>query len=160
MLMQKNASLCGLFCHRLPSQLPRWRTTLVGFQLEFFEQRLLRKRDYQGRLSFHYFERWMTALVTNRQKKIQPMSSKNKQRLENCLLHGVEWDQIIVHWTHMQARRKMDDRKEFTDSQIAAWIWYQEKDMHKQIWTSEVHIHWSKNLQLSLFCNEIIVKLE
>ena len=54
----------------------------------------------------------------------------------------------------------MDNKKKFTDSQIAAWIWYQEKDAHEQIWIYKVHIYWSESLQLSLFLNEIIAKLE
>ena len=45
------------------------------------ERRMLRKRDYQGRLSFHFFDRWMTYLATHRQKKVQPMSWKNLQML-------------------------------------------------------------------------------
>ena len=48
------------------------------------EQRMLRKRDYQGRLSFHFFDRWMTDLATHRQKKVQAMSWKNLQMLEFC----------------------------------------------------------------------------
>ena len=60
----------------------------------------------------------------------------------------------------IQARRKIDNKKKFTDSQIAAWIWYQEKDVHEQIWICKVHIHWSESLQLSLFLNEITAKLE
>ena len=46
------------------------------------ERRMLRKRDYQGRLSFHFFDRWMTDLATHRQKKVQAMSWKNLQMLE------------------------------------------------------------------------------
>ena len=61
---------------------------------------------------------------------------------------------------HIQARRKIDNKKKFTDSQIAAWIWYQEKDEHEQIWIYKVHIYWSESLHLSLFLNEIIAKLE
>ena len=49
------------------------------------ERRMLRKRDYQGRLSFHFFDRWMTDLATHRQKKVQAMSWKNLQMLEFCL---------------------------------------------------------------------------
>ena len=50
----------------------------------------------------------------------------------------------------MQARRKIDNKKKLTDSQIAAWLGYQEKEVHIQV----------RNWQLSLFFNEIIVKLE
>ena len=49
------------------------------------ERRMLRKRDYQGRLSFHFFDRWMTDLATHRQKKVQAMSWKKLQTLEFCL---------------------------------------------------------------------------
>ena len=34
---------------------------------------------------------------------------------------------------YRQARYKIDNKKNFTDSQIAARIWYQEKDIHEQI---------------------------
>ena len=34
---------------------------------------------------------------------------------------------------YRQARYKMDKKKKFTDSQIAALIWYQEKYIHEQI---------------------------
>ena len=61
---------------------------------------------------------------------------------------------------HIQARRKMDNKKKFTDSQIAAWIWYQEKNVHEQILIYKVHIYWGESLQLSPFLNEIIAKLE
>ena len=61
---------------------------------------------------------------------------------------------------HIQARRKIDNKKKFTVSLMAAWIWYQEKDVHEQIWIYKVHIYWSESLQLSLFLNEIIAKLE
>ena len=43
----------------------------------------------------------MTDLATHRQKKVQAMSCKNLQMLEFCLLHGVEWDRLIVHRTHV-----------------------------------------------------------
>ena len=33
----------------------------------------------------------------------------------------------------MQARRKIDNKKKFTDSQIAAWLWSQEKEVHIQV---------------------------
>ena len=49
----------------------------------------------------------------------------------------------------MEARWKIDNEKKFTDSQIAAWLWYQEKEVYIQ-----------ENWQLWLFINEIIVKLE
>ena len=55
------------------------------FWLSLKERRMLTKRDYQGRLSFHFFDRWMTALATHRQKKVQAMSWKNLQVLEFCL---------------------------------------------------------------------------
>ena len=58
----------------------------------------------------------------------------------------------------MQARRKIDNKKKFTNSQIAAWIGHQEKDIHEEIETSKVHMYTSRNWQP--FLNEIIVKLE
>ena len=33
----------------------------------------------------------------------------------------------------MQARRKIDNKKKFTNSQIAAWIWHQEEGIHENI---------------------------
>ena len=55
------------------------------FLLFLKERRMLRKRDYQGRLSFHFFDRWMTYLATHRQKKVQAMSLKKLQMLAFCL---------------------------------------------------------------------------
>ena len=62
-----------------------WRGSDFSPELFPKERRMLRKRDYQGRLSFHFFDRWMTDLATHRQKKVQAMSWKNLQMLEFCL---------------------------------------------------------------------------
>ena len=78
MLMQKNASLWRLFCHRLPRQLPWWSMTPVGFRLEFFEGRLARKQDYQGRLSLLFWK--VNDRSCHSQAEINPTNV-----LENCL---------------------------------------------------------------------------
>ena len=90
---QADAEKC-IFVWTILSQTPR-RTPQVTsdagrisariFWLFPKERRMLRKRDYQGRLSFHFFDRWMTDLATHRQKKVQAMSWKNLQMLEFCL---------------------------------------------------------------------------
>ena len=90
---QADAEKC-IFVWTILSQTPR-RTPQVTsdagrisariFWLFPIERRMLRKRDYQGRLSFHFFDRWMTDLATHRQKKVQAMSWKNLQMLEFCL---------------------------------------------------------------------------
>ena len=90
---QADAEKC-IFVWTILSQTPRRTpqvTSDVGrisariFWLFPKERRMLRKRDYQGRLSFHFFDRWMTDLATHRQKKVQAMSRKNLQMLEFCL---------------------------------------------------------------------------
>ena len=58
----------------------------------------------------------------------------------------------------MQAWRKIDNKKKFTNSQIAAWIWHQEEGIHENIETSQIHMYTCSNWQP--FLNEIIVKLE
>ena len=68
-----------------PGNVWRGRISARIFWLFPKERRMLRKRDYQGRLSFHFFDRWMTDLATHRQKKVQAMSWKNLQMLEFCL---------------------------------------------------------------------------
>ena len=90
---QADAEKC-IFVWTILSQTPR-RTPQVTsdagrisariFWLFAKERRMLRKRDYQGRLSFHFFDRWMTDLATHRQKKVQAMSWKNLQMLEFIL---------------------------------------------------------------------------
>ena len=90
---QADAEKC-IFVWTILSQTPR-RTPQVTsdagrisariFWLLPKERRMLRKRDYQGRLSFHLFDRWMTDLATHRQKTVQAMSWKNLQMLEFCL---------------------------------------------------------------------------
>ena len=90
---QADAEKC-IFVWTILSQTPR-RTPQVTsdagrisariFWLFPKERRMLRKRDYQGRLSFHFFDRWMTDLATHRQKKVQAMSWKILQMLEFCL---------------------------------------------------------------------------
>ena len=90
---QADAKKC-IFVWTILSQTPR-RTPQVTsdagrisariFWLFPKERRMLRKRDYQGRLSFHFFDRWITDLATHRQKKVQAMSWKNLQMLEFCL---------------------------------------------------------------------------
>ena len=90
---QADAEKC-IFVWTILSQTPR-RTPQVTsdagrisariFLLFPKERRMLRKRDYQGRLSFHFFDRWMTDLATHRQKKVEAMSWKNLQMLEFCL---------------------------------------------------------------------------
>ena len=92
-ICQADAEKC-IFVWTILSQTPR-RTPQVTsdagrisariFWLFPKERRMLRKRDYQGRLSFHFFDRWMTDLATHRQKKVQAMSWKNLQMLEFCL---------------------------------------------------------------------------
>ena len=92
-ICQADAEKC-IFVWTILSQTP-WRTPQVTsdagrisariFWLFPKERRMLRKRDYQGRLSFHCFDRWMTDLATHRQKKVQAMSWKNLQMLEFCL---------------------------------------------------------------------------
>ena len=91
-ICQADAEKC-IFVWTILSQTPR-RTPQVTsdagrisariFWLFPKERRMLRKRDYQGRLSFHFFDRWMTDLATHRQKKVQAMSWKNLQMLEFC----------------------------------------------------------------------------
>ena len=91
-ICQADAEKC-IFVWTILSQTPR-RTPQVTsdagrisariFWLLPKERRMLRKRDYQGRLSFHFFDRWMTDLATHRQKKVQAMSWKNLQMLEFC----------------------------------------------------------------------------
>ena len=91
---QADAEKC-IFVWTILSQTPR-RTPQVTydagrisariFWLFLKERRMLRKRDYQSRLSFHFFDRWMTYLAIHRQKKVQAMSWKNLQMLEFCLL--------------------------------------------------------------------------
>ena len=79
--------------------------TPVGFQPEFLSlklRRMRRKRDYQGRLSFHFFDRRMTNLATQRQKKSNQCPEKYCRCLNSAFLHGVEWDRLIVHRTHSQ----------------------------------------------------------
>ena len=76
-ICQADAEKC-IFVWTILSQTPR-RTPQVTsdagristriFWLFPKERRMLRKRDYQGRLSFHFFDRWMTNLATHRQKK-------------------------------------------------------------------------------------------
>ena len=90
---QADAEKC-IFVWTILSQTPR-RTPQVTsdagrisariFLLFPKERRMLRKRDYQGRLSFHFFDRWMTDLATHRQNKVQAMSWKKLQMLELCL---------------------------------------------------------------------------
>ena len=55
-----------------PAHSPRnvWRRSVSAwiFWLSIKERRILRKQDYKGRLSFHFFDRWMTVLATYRKK--------------------------------------------------------------------------------------------
>ena len=90
---QADAEKC-IFVWTILSQTPRCppqvtsdagRISAQIFWLFPKERRMLRKRDYQGRLSFHFFDRWKTDLATHRQKKVQAMSWKNLQMLEFCL---------------------------------------------------------------------------
>ena len=90
---QADAEKC-IFVWTILSQTPRRTPQVMSdagrisariFWLFPKERRMLRKRDYQGRLSFHFFDRWMTDLATHRQKKVQAMSWKNLQMLEFCL---------------------------------------------------------------------------
>ena len=68
-----------------------WHRNNVGpistwiFWQSLKERGMLRKRDYQGRSSFHFFDRWMTDLATHRQKKVQAMPWEKMQMLEFCL---------------------------------------------------------------------------
>ena len=91
-ICQADAEKC-IFVWTILSQTPRRTpqvTSDVGrisariFWLFPKERRMLRKRDYQGRLSFHFFDRWMTDLATHRQKKVQAMSWRKLQMLEFC----------------------------------------------------------------------------
>ena len=67
----ENASLCGLFCHRLPSQLPKLRgisAEIVSLSLK----ELLRKRDYQCIVFTHFS--YPNDISCHRQKTITAMS--------------------------------------------------------------------------------------
>ena len=105
---QADAEKC-IFVWTFMSQTPR-RTPQVTydagrisawiFWLFLKERRILRKQDYQGRLSFHFFDRWLTDLATHRQEKVQALCPEKICRCSNsAVLHGVEWDQLIVHGT-------------------------------------------------------------
>ena len=74
MLMQKKYTLVYTILSQTPQQTPQVpydasRISAWTFLLSLKEHRMLRKWDHQGRLSFHFFERWITDLATHRQKK-------------------------------------------------------------------------------------------
>ena len=110
---QADAEKC-IFVWTILSQTPR-RTPQVTsdasrisagiFWLFPKERRMLRKRDYQGRLSFHFFDRWMTDLATHRQKKSKQCPGKICRCSNSAFLHGVEWDRLIVHRTRVAYRQ-------------------------------------------------------
>ena len=92
-ICQADAEKC-IFVWTILSQTPR-RTPQVTsdagrisariFWLFPKERRMLRKRDYQGRLSFTFLiGEWQIFPLTDR-KKVQAMSWKNLQVLEFCL---------------------------------------------------------------------------
>ena len=54
-----------------------------NFWLSLKERRMLRKRDYQGRLSFQFFDRLMTDLASHRQKKKSKQCPEKKCRCSN-----------------------------------------------------------------------------
>ena len=43
----------------------------------------------------------MTGIATHRQKKSKQCLEKSNRYANSALLHGVEWDRLIVHRTHM-----------------------------------------------------------
>ena len=75
---------------------------------------MLRKRDYQGRLSFHFFDRCMTDLATHRQKKVQQCPGKICRCSNSAILHGVEWDRLIVHRTLLAFSRSVPFSRDLT----------------------------------------------
>ena len=103
-LMQKNASLCGLFCHRLPGALPRKRLTRVGFQPGFFDcspkNGECRENEIikVGCLFTFLIGEWQILPLTDR-KKSKQCPGKICRCSNSAFLHGVEWDRLIVHRT-------------------------------------------------------------
>ena len=103
-LMQKNASLCGLFCHRLPDALPRWRMTPVWFQPGFFDCSSKNGECWEneiikvGCLFTFLIGEWHILPLTGR-KKSKQCPGKICRCSNFAYLHGVEWDRLIVHRT-------------------------------------------------------------
>ena len=125
---QADAEKC-IFVWTILSQTPR-RTPQVTydagrisariFWLFPKERRMLKKRDYQGRLSFHFFDRWMTDLATHRQKKVQAMSWKNLQMLEFCLF---TWSWMgPINCAPNPIREKMKKNENLCKTVIFQWI--------------------------------------
>ena len=112
---QADAEKC-IFVWTILSQTPRCtpqvtyeacRISARIFWLFLKEQRMLRKRDYQGRLSLHFFDRWMTYRATHRQKKSKQCPGKICRCSKFAFLHRVEWDLLIVHRTQIAASRSL-----------------------------------------------------
>ena len=110
------------------------------FWLSLKELRMLRKRDCQGRLSFHFFERWMTDLVTNsRQKKSKQCPGKICRGSESVFLHGVKWESLIVHRTHLQ--RGLQRGFDWTPSHPPFFISYEKEIIWSLSETKLFHFH-------------------
>ena len=84
---RKNASLCGPFCPDSPANSPAnvWRqwdfSLILLFLIKF---RILVKQNYQGRLSFRFFERRMADLVPHRQNKSKQSPATGNMHFYNA----------------------------------------------------------------------------
>ena len=101
---QADAEKC-IFVWTISSQIPQHtpqvtydagRISARIFCLSVKERRMLRKRDYQGRFSFHFLiGEWQIFSLTCR-KKVQAMSWKICRCSNSAFLYGIEWDRLIV----------------------------------------------------------------
>ena len=112
--MQLNASLSGLFCHRLPAnpQVTNDACEISAgiFWLSLKELRMLRKLDYQGRF-------WKA-----NDRSCHSLAEKKTQAIfrgwKYVFLHGDEWDWSIVHQTVVAKVLKIDARTTLWRAQV------------------------------------------